>query len=211
MLAGRHRVDEPGAARGARRALGPAAGRPPPLEDSLWEALRDAQLRALHGGDGGEPGRAVSRSRREAVDCYAALEPGPRPVAAWAAGAFADEVVPVRCSRTGRPAEPTPWAADEHMRPDTTLEALAKLPPYFKKDGVVTAGQRVRDLRRRRGAGRRERAAMPPSAASGRSAGWWPGRRGRGPEHHGHRPGARVPPGAGARGARRSRTWTWSK
>ena len=29
---------------------------------------------------------------------------------------------------------------DEHMRPDTTLEALAKLPPAFKKDGIVTAG-----------------------------------------------------------------------
>jgi acetyl-CoA acetyltransferase family protein len=32
------------------------------------------------------------------------------------------------------------WAADEHMRPGTTIEGLAKLPPYFKKDGVVTAG-----------------------------------------------------------------------
>jgi acetyl-CoA acetyltransferase family protein len=36
--------------------------------------------------------------------------------------------------------EPRPWAMDEHMRPDTTPEALAKLPPYFRKDGVVTAG-----------------------------------------------------------------------
>src|SRR2546429_7034163 len=27
-----------------------------------------------------------------------------------------------------------------HMRPDTTLDALAKLPPAFKKDGTVTAG-----------------------------------------------------------------------
>ena len=32
------------------------------------------------------------------------------------------------------------WAADEHLRPDTTPEGLAKLPPYFRKDGVVTAG-----------------------------------------------------------------------
>ena len=32
------------------------------------------------------------------------------------------------------------YRADEHMRPDTTLEALAKLPPYFRKDGYVTAG-----------------------------------------------------------------------
>ncbi|HLB53818.1 MAG TPA: acetyl-CoA C-acyltransferase, partial [Gemmatimonadales bacterium] len=32
------------------------------------------------------------------------------------------------------------WAADEHMRPDTTVEGLAKLTPVFKPDGVVTAG-----------------------------------------------------------------------
>jgi acetyl-CoA acyltransferase 2 len=32
------------------------------------------------------------------------------------------------------------YATDEHMRPDTTLEALAKLRPYFRKDGFVTAG-----------------------------------------------------------------------
>jgi len=29
---------------------------------------------------------------------------------------------------------------DEHLRPDTTLEGLARLPPRFKKDGTVTAG-----------------------------------------------------------------------
>ena len=33
-----------------------------------------------------------------------------------------------------------PWATDEHMRPDTTLEGLARLAPVFKPDGVVTAG-----------------------------------------------------------------------
>jgi acetyl-CoA acetyltransferase family protein len=32
------------------------------------------------------------------------------------------------------------WAADEHMRPDTTVEALAKLAPVFRQGGVVTAG-----------------------------------------------------------------------
>src|SRR6185503_8556860 len=32
------------------------------------------------------------------------------------------------------------YRADEHMRPDTTIEALAALRPYFKKDGLVTAG-----------------------------------------------------------------------
>ena len=33
-----------------------------------------------------------------------------------------------------------PFRADEHMRPNTTLEGLAKLAPYFKRDGLVTAG-----------------------------------------------------------------------
>jgi len=35
-----------------------------------------------------------------------------------------------------------PWefSADEHPRPDITIEQLAKLPPVFKKNGTVTAG-----------------------------------------------------------------------
>jgi len=52
---------------------------------------------------------------------------------------YADEVIPVPIqNRKARQTEP--WASDEHMRPGTTPEALAKLPPYFRKDGVVTAG-----------------------------------------------------------------------
>jgi len=72
------------------------------------------------------------------VDCYAARSQACAK-AAWDAGAFADEIVPVMVpDRKTR--EPQPWATDEHMRPGTTPEALAKLPPYFRKDGVVTAG-----------------------------------------------------------------------
>jgi acetyl-CoA acetyltransferase family protein len=72
------------------------------------------------------------------VDCYAALSQA-RARDAWARGDYADEVVPVML-KDRKTREPRPWAADEHMRPDTTPEALAKLPPYFRKDGVVTAG-----------------------------------------------------------------------
>jgi acetyl-CoA acetyltransferase family protein len=75
---------------------------------------------------------------RAAVDCFAALSQA-RARDAWARGDYADEVVPVQVadkkSRGTRS-----WAADEHMRPDTTPEVLATLPPYFRKDGVVTAG-----------------------------------------------------------------------
>jgi acetyl-CoA acetyltransferase family protein len=65
---------------------------------------------------------------RATVDAYA-LRSQQRTAAAWANGVFADEVIPVG-----------DVARDEHPRPDTTAEKLAKLKPVFKKDGVVTAG-----------------------------------------------------------------------
>ncbi|MBV8489162.1 MAG: acetyl-CoA C-acyltransferase [Candidatus Eremiobacteraeota bacterium] len=55
--------------------------------------------------------------------------------AAMERGAFDDELVPVTIAGT-RP----PVSADEHPRPETTLEALAKLKPAFKAGGTVTAG-----------------------------------------------------------------------
>jgi len=75
---------------------------------------------------------------RQAVDCYAARSQAAA-AAAWEAGVFAEEVVPVSIQNR-KTKQADNWAADEHMRPGTTVEALAKLPPYFKKDGVVTAG-----------------------------------------------------------------------
>ncbi len=101
----------PHVVRGARWGL--RLGPPPPLEDMLWEALRD-------------------------VDAYAA-QSQQRARDAWDAGVFDDEVVPVMV-RNRKTKTDEPWRADEHMRPDTTPEVLAKLPPYFRKDGVVTAG-----------------------------------------------------------------------
>jgi acetyl-CoA C-acetyltransferase len=56
---------------------------------------------------------------------------------AQATGRFEAEIVPIEVpSRKG----PSVFAKDEHNRPDTTLEALAKLKPAFRKDGTVTAG-----------------------------------------------------------------------
>src|SRR5581483_11715215 len=49
-----------------------------------------------------------------------------------------DEVVPVPI--TDKKGQPVEYRADEHMRPTTTLEGLLALKPYFKKDGLVTAG-----------------------------------------------------------------------
>lgn len=54
------------------------------------------------------------------------------------AGYFNDEIIPVTVA--GKKAEAQLICKDEHPRPDTTLEALAKLKPIVKPDGTVTAG-----------------------------------------------------------------------
>jgi acetyl-CoA acetyltransferase family protein len=125
----------PHVVRGARWGL--RLGTPPPLEDSLWEAVRDAHC-GLSMAETAENLAQQYHVERDAVDCYAALSQT-RARDAWVRGDYADEVVPVML-KDRKTREPRPWAADEHMRPDTTPEALAKLPPYFRKDGVVTAG-----------------------------------------------------------------------
>lgn len=57
--------------------------------------------------------------------------------AAQAAGKFKAEIVPVEVpGRKG----PTPFDMDEHNRPDTTAESLARLKPAFRADGTITAG-----------------------------------------------------------------------
>jgi len=57
--------------------------------------------------------------------------------AAQAAGKFADEIVPVEIpGRKG----PRIFKADEHNRPDATIEALNKLKPVFRDGGTITAG-----------------------------------------------------------------------
>jgi acetyl-CoA acetyltransferase family protein len=125
----------PHVVRGARWGL--RLGPPAPLEDLLWEALRDTQC-GLSMAETAENLAAEYGISRQAVDEYA-LQSQQRTREAWAAGVFRDEVVPVPIqNRKTRQSEP--WAQDEHLRPDSTLEGLAKLAPYFKKDGVVTAG-----------------------------------------------------------------------
>ena len=57
--------------------------------------------------------------------------------AAQVAGKFRDEIVALELpGRKG----PTVFDRDEHNRPDTTLDSLAKLKPAFRKDGTITAG-----------------------------------------------------------------------
>lgn len=57
---------------------------------------------------------------------------------AIASGKFNEEIVPVVIPQ--KKGDPIEFKTDEHVRPDTTIEALSKLKPAFKKDGTVTAG-----------------------------------------------------------------------
>src|SRR5579864_1468809 len=67
-----------------------------------------------------------------------ALRSQQRAAAAQKAGIFAQEIVPVHVPQPKGPCKIV--SADEHLRPDTTLEALAKLPAPFREGGTVTAG-----------------------------------------------------------------------
>ena len=122
----------PHVVRGARWGLrlGPA-----PLEDLLWEALKDPQC-----------GFSMAETAENLADKYklgrtevdqVAVDSQQRAKKAWDDCVFTDEVIPVPVKKKGQTVE---FRADEHMRPETTLEGLASLKPYFKKDGVVTAG-----------------------------------------------------------------------
>jgi acetyl-CoA acetyltransferase family protein len=105
------------------------------LEDSLYEALLDPYC-GLFMAQTAEKCAAKYHISREAQDAYA-LRSQQSAAAAWAAGRFAEEVTPVEIkSRRGV----TVVDKDDHLRPDTTLEGLAKLPSAFSKEGTVTAG-----------------------------------------------------------------------
>lgn len=125
----------PHVVRGARWGL--RLGTPPPLEDVLWSALTDSEC-GLSMAETAERLAEQYQLSRDAVD-EVALRSQQTARDAWAAGAFANEVVPVEV-RNPRTKQSEAWARDEHMRPDTTADGLARLPPYFRRDGVVTAG-----------------------------------------------------------------------
>ncbi len=125
----------PHVVRGARWGdlrLGPAGNG---FEDTLWEALTDSNcgLSMAQTAEGLAERYAVTREEADQV----AVNSQTRTAAAWDAGRYDAEVSPVTVrTRKGE----SEFAVDEHMRPGTTLEALARLRPYFRKDGLVTAG-----------------------------------------------------------------------
>lgn len=118
--------------RGARSGFALGGGQ---LEDSLMVALLDTYCNTAMAGTAENLARKFEVSR-EAQDEYA-LRSQQEAKRASDAGYFAEEMVPVELK--SRKASSF-FATDDHMRPETTLEGLAKLKPAFAKDGFVTAG-----------------------------------------------------------------------
>jgi len=123
---------------------GEAFGRTQELHDTTigWRFVNPAMAAKYPAISLGETAENVARLHkvsREDQDRFA-LASQQRWAAANAAGAFADEIVPVEIPQGKKP--PIVVSTDEHPRPDTTLERLAALKPAFSKapDATVTAG-----------------------------------------------------------------------
>jgi acetyl-CoA acyltransferase 2 len=118
--------------RGARTGFRLGEGK---LEDSLMVGLLDSYSGCTM-SDTAENLAIENGITRKASDEYA-LRSQQLAEAAHVAGIFNEEIVPVEVKK-GRQTEL--FSADDHRRPETTYEALTKLQPAFRKDGIVTAG-----------------------------------------------------------------------
>jgi len=115
---------------------------PPPVYDTTlgWRYPNPRMSARFELQSMGETAENVARKHgigREEQDRYA-LTSHQRAAAAWEAGEFAAEVVPVPVPQ--KKGEPVLFERDETVRPDSSLEALAKLKPAFREGGSVTAG-----------------------------------------------------------------------
>ena len=101
------------------------------VHDALWDAFND-----YHMGITAENVAAQWNISREALDEFS-VRSQTLACKARAEGRFKDEIVPVEVKQKKATVV---FDTDEGPREGTTLEALAKLRPAFKKDGIVTAG-----------------------------------------------------------------------
>jgi acetyl-CoA acetyltransferase family protein len=118
--------------RGARNGLKLGGGA---LEDSLMVGLMDPYCGLPMALTAEKLAEQHGISRADA-DVYA-LRSQQAADAAFKAGRVRDEIVPVEVKHGKKSVT---VSDDDHRRPETTLETLSKLPPSFKKDGIVTAG-----------------------------------------------------------------------
>ncbi len=118
--------------RGARAGFRLGEGK---LEDSLTVALLDTYC-GCYMADTAENLVAEYGVTRRECDEFA-LRSQKLAEEAFRAGRFSEETVPVEI-KAGRKSQLI--TEDDHRRPETTLESLQALPPAFKKDGIITAG-----------------------------------------------------------------------
>ena len=102
--------------------------------DGLWEAYN-----GFHMGVGAEMIAAKYGIGREEQDAYSA-ESHQRAARAAKDGYFAEEILPVEVPGGKKGASATIFSEDESIRPETTVEVLARLKPAFQEGGTVTAG-----------------------------------------------------------------------
>src|SRR4051812_18090105 len=121
--------------RGARWGLGLGEGK---LEDSLMVALLDTYC-GLYMANTAELYGEQQGITREMQDEFA-LRSQKCADDAYKAGRLQEEIVPVPLRDRRGEATGETFAEDDHRRPQTTLEGLAKLRPAFGKNGTVTAG-----------------------------------------------------------------------
>src|SRR5690242_8082107 len=121
--------------RGARWGFGLGEGK---MEDSLMVALLDTYC-GLYMAQTAEKYAGQQGITREAQDEFA-LRSQQRAAEAQKACRLGEEITPVVLKdRRGNPTGEM-FEKDDHLRPESTLEGLAKLKPSFGKDGTVTAG-----------------------------------------------------------------------
>jgi acetyl-CoA C-acetyltransferase len=104
------------------------------IQDGLWEAYK-----GFHMGVGAEMIAAKYGITREEQDAFAA-ESHRRAATATALGLFRDEILPVEIPAAKKGQMPRSFDSDETIRPETTVELLARLKPAFQEGGTVTAG-----------------------------------------------------------------------
>jgi acetyl-CoA C-acetyltransferase len=102
------------------------------IHDGLWDSFHN-----MHMGLTGEHVSETYRVSRDEQDRFA-VESHRKAAAATRSGAFAAEILPVSIPQ--KKGDPVVFAQDESIREDTSVEALGRLKPAFKKDGTVTAG-----------------------------------------------------------------------
>ena len=102
------------------------------VNDGLWDVYND-----FHMGMTGEVIAEKYKLTRKEIDEFA-MNSHLKAANATKKGYFKDEITPVEVPQ--RKGDPIVFDKDEGIRADTTMESLAKLKPFFKKDGVVTAG-----------------------------------------------------------------------